>query len=103
MSDCCFYSFTEMTKRDVPGFAIGGLSGGEEKSSFWRMVNVSTDLLPRNKPRYLMGVGYVPFKLLLYYITVLFQYIWNVLVNQVLPKQMCSPKIDGNWRDRLYI
>ncbi|XP_056433161.1 queuine tRNA-ribosyltransferase catalytic subunit 1 [Gadus chalcogrammus] len=48
----------EMTKRDVPGFAIGGLSGGEEKDDFWRMVTLSTDHLPRHKPRYLMGVGY---------------------------------------------
>uniref|UniRef100_H3BAY6 Queuine tRNA-ribosyltransferase catalytic subunit 1 n=1 Tax=Latimeria chalumnae TaxID=7897 RepID=H3BAY6_LATCH len=48
----------EMTQRDVPGFAIGGLSGGEEKDHFWRMVTLSTDHLPREKPRYLMGVGY---------------------------------------------
>ncbi|CAN9505618.1 unnamed protein product [Ophioblennius macclurei] len=48
----------EMTQRDVPGFAIGGLSGGEEKDDFWRMVTLSTDHLPREKPRYLMGVGY---------------------------------------------
>lgn len=49
----------EMTQRNVPGFAIGGLSGGEEKDDFWRMVTLSTDHLPRGKPRYLMGVGYV--------------------------------------------
>ncbi|XP_061080521.1 queuine tRNA-ribosyltransferase catalytic subunit 1 [Conger conger] len=48
----------EMTKRDVPGFAIGGLSGGEAKDDFWRMVTLSTDYLPQTKPRYLMGVGY---------------------------------------------
>nr|XP_033780759.1 queuine tRNA-ribosyltransferase catalytic subunit 1 [Geotrypetes seraphini] len=48
----------EMIKRDVPGFAIGGLSGGEEKDHFWKMVTLSTDYLPREKPRYLMGVGY---------------------------------------------
>lgn len=46
-----------MTKRNVPGFAIGGLSGGEEKDDFWKMVTLSTDHLPRCKPRYLMGVG----------------------------------------------
>lgn len=50
---------SEMTKRDVPGFAIGGLSGGESKSQFWRMVALSTSRLPKDKPRYLMGVGYV--------------------------------------------
>ena len=49
----------EMTKRDVPGFAVGGLSGGEEKSKFWKMVTLTTDFLPREKPRYLMGVGLV--------------------------------------------
>ncbi|MGH0170669.1 UNVERIFIED_CONTAM: hypothetical protein FKN15_059177 [Acipenser sinensis] len=48
----------EMTKRVVPGFAIGGLSGGEEKEHFWKMVTLSTDHLPQEKPRYLMGVGY---------------------------------------------
>lgn len=51
------YLFTELTKRDVPGFAIGGLSGGESKDEFWKMVNISTDYLPKEKPRYLMGVG----------------------------------------------
>uniref|UniRef100_A0A8C5JU16 Queuine tRNA-ribosyltransferase catalytic subunit 1 n=1 Tax=Junco hyemalis TaxID=40217 RepID=A0A8C5JU16_JUNHY len=47
-----------MTQRDVPGFAIGGLSGGEAKAQFWRTVKLSTEQLPRDKPRYLMGVGY---------------------------------------------
>ena len=55
-------SFSELVKRDVPGFAIGGLSGGESKDDFWKMVTISTDVLPREKPRYLMGVGYVPYK-----------------------------------------
>ncbi|XP_063966531.1 queuine tRNA-ribosyltransferase catalytic subunit 1-like [Lytechinus pictus] len=48
----------EMVKRDTPGYAIGGLSGGEAKDKFWRMVSLSTDHLPKNKPRYCMGVGY---------------------------------------------
>ncbi len=48
----------QLMKRDVPGFAVGGLSGGEEKEQFWRMVSASTDVLPRDKPRYLMGVGF---------------------------------------------
>ncbi|NXF27483.1 TGT ribosyltransferase, partial [Rhodinocichla rosea] len=47
-----------MTQRDVPGFAIGGLSGGEAKAQFWRTVKLSTEHLPWDKPRYLMGVGY---------------------------------------------
>lgn len=48
----------ELLKRDVAGYAIGGLSGGESKDEFWPMVDISTDLLPKNKPRYLMGVGF---------------------------------------------
>ena len=48
----------QLVARDTPGFAIGGLSGGEAKDDFWRMVDVSTDELPDSKPRYLMGVGY---------------------------------------------
>ncbi|EMR08130.1 queuine tRNA-ribosyltransferase [Pneumocystis murina B123] len=51
---CCL----EMIKRETPGIAIGGLSGGEEKSKTFKIVSVCTDLLPSNKPRYLMGVGY---------------------------------------------
>ncbi len=47
-----------MIKMDLPGYAIGGLAGGEEKRYFWRMVNVCTEHLPVGKPRYLMGVGY---------------------------------------------
>lgn len=50
--------YVEIVKRDTPGYAIGGLSGGEEKSEFWKVVDVCTGYLPRNKPRYLMGVGF---------------------------------------------
>lgn len=45
----------ELTKRNVRGFAVGGLSGGESKDDFWRVVSLSTDHLPEDKPRYLMG------------------------------------------------
>jgi queuine tRNA-ribosyltransferase catalytic subunit len=48
----------EMIKRDLPGYAIGGLSGGEDKDQFWRLVKFCTDRLPENKPIYCMGVGY---------------------------------------------
>lgn len=53
------YCLREMVKRDLPGYAIGGLSGGEEKSLFWRVVDQCTSGLPDAKPRYCMGVGYV--------------------------------------------
>jgi len=52
------YCTIEMIKRDLPGYAIGGLAGGEKKEDFWKVVNVCTDYLPEDKPRYLMGVGY---------------------------------------------
>jgi queuine tRNA-ribosyltransferase catalytic subunit len=42
----------------IPGFAIGGVSGGEDKDHFWKVVDVSCRALPDNRPRYLMGVGY---------------------------------------------
>ena len=55
---CLYPQPTAMLERDTPGYAIGGLSGGEEKDVFWRIVSLCTDMLPRNKPRYLMGVGW---------------------------------------------
>ncbi|XP_011700142.1 PREDICTED: probable queuine tRNA-ribosyltransferase [Wasmannia auropunctata] len=48
----------QLIKREVNGYAVGGLSGGESKDDFWRMVHLSTNILPRSKPRYLMGVGF---------------------------------------------
>eukprot|EP00871_Galdieria_phlegrea_P000347 jgi/Galph1/1312/GphlegSOOS_G5970.1 len=48
----------ELVIRDLPGYAIGGLAGGEDKNLFWRVVDQCTDVLPTNKPRYCMGVGY---------------------------------------------
>jgi len=47
-----------MAKRNLPGYAIGGLAGGEDKEDFWKTVKICTDLLPDNKPRYVMGIGY---------------------------------------------
>lgn len=51
-------SVREIIARDSPGIAIGGLSGGEAKEKFIEMVAISTEHLPMEKPRYLMGVGY---------------------------------------------
>lgn len=42
---------------DFPGYAIGGLSVGEPKEDLHRILEATTPLLPRDKPRYLMGVG----------------------------------------------
>jgi queuine tRNA-ribosyltransferase len=52
------WSLKETIARDTPGFAIGGLSGGESKDQFWRVVSQCTARLPDLKPRYVMGVGY---------------------------------------------
>ncbi len=41
----------------LPGSAIGGLSVGETKEQMHAMLEVVDPILPRNKPRYLMGVG----------------------------------------------
>mmetsp|Transcript_14962 Transcript_14962/g.17832 ORF Transcript_14962/g.17832 Transcript_14962/m.17832 type:complete len:321 (+) Transcript_14962:175-1137(+) len=51
---CC----AEMVKRDLPGYAIGGMAGGEEKEDFWKTVKLCCELLPDHKPRYVMGIGY---------------------------------------------
>ena len=42
---------------DFPGYAIGGLSVGESKDELYRMVDLTTEALPVESPRYLMGVG----------------------------------------------
>ncbi|CAZ84732.1 unnamed protein product [Tuber melanosporum] len=47
-----------MAKRGTPGIAIGGLSGGEAKEEYCKVVDTCTSLLPDGKPRYVMGVGY---------------------------------------------
>ncbi|MBN1219386.1 MAG: tRNA guanosine(34) transglycosylase Tgt [Anaerolineae bacterium] len=46
-----------LTALDFPGYAIGGLSVGETKAQMHAMLEVLHPLLPRHKPRYLMGVG----------------------------------------------
>lgn len=51
-------SIKDLVKRDLPGYAIGGLAGGEDKGSFWRMVAQGAAGLPPGKPRYVMGIGY---------------------------------------------
>lgn len=48
----------QMVARDTPGIAIGGLSGGEAKVEYCKVVDTCTNLLPDGKPRYVMGVGY---------------------------------------------
>ncbi|MCA8914023.1 MAG: tRNA guanosine(34) transglycosylase Tgt [Planctomycetes bacterium] len=51
-------SARELVKRDLPGYAIGGLSVGETKRQMEEILGLVTPLLPESRPRYLMGVGY---------------------------------------------
>ena len=47
----------ELLKLDAPGYAIGGLSVGEPRSLSLEMTEITAPLLPRDRPRYVMGVG----------------------------------------------
>ncbi|HEX9653202.1 MAG TPA: tRNA guanosine(34) transglycosylase Tgt, partial [bacterium] len=46
-----------LVEMDFPGYAIGGLSIGEPKSVLFEIAEVCARILPKNKPRYLMGMG----------------------------------------------
>lgn len=46
-----------ITSLDFPGHAIGGLSVGESKEQTYATLDLLDDGLPKDKPRYLMGVG----------------------------------------------
>ena len=46
-----------ISSMDLPGNAIGGLSVGEPHDLMYEMCEIVCDILPENKPRYLMGVG----------------------------------------------
>ncbi|HSH00227.1 MAG TPA: tRNA guanosine(34) transglycosylase Tgt, partial [candidate division Zixibacteria bacterium] len=51
-------SASEIIEIDFPGYAIGGLAVGETKEQLFEMTDFTAALLPDDKPRYLMGVGY---------------------------------------------
>ena len=50
-------SIEKLIEIDFDGYAMGGLAVGEKQSDMFRILNETTDYLPKNKPRYLMGVG----------------------------------------------
>lgn len=50
-------SAKDLVELDFPGYAVGGLSVGEPLDLMKDILNFTTPLLPKNKPRYLMGVG----------------------------------------------
>ena len=50
-------SAEDLIALDFPGYAIGGISVGEPKEEYLKMLKYTAPLMPENKPRYLMGVG----------------------------------------------
>ncbi|NMV81990.1 MAG: tRNA guanosine(34) transglycosylase Tgt [Erysipelotrichia bacterium] len=59
--DLRMHSAVELSKMDFPGYSIGGTSIGEPKDVYIKMVEQSVKYLPKDKPRYLMGVGSIDF------------------------------------------
>ena len=47
----------DMIAMDFPGYSIGGLSVGESKEEMNEVLDYLTPVMPKHKPRYLMGVG----------------------------------------------
>ncbi|MFI3141084.1 MAG: tRNA guanosine(34) transglycosylase Tgt [Clostridia bacterium] len=47
----------EIAKLDLEGYAIGGLAVGEPKEEMYRIITAVEPYMPKDKPRYLMGVG----------------------------------------------
>ena len=47
----------EIAKMDLDGYAIGGLAVGEPKEDMYRIISAVEPYAPKDKPRYLMGVG----------------------------------------------
>lgn len=47
----------QIRELDLPGYAIGGLAVGEETEEMYRIIEEVEPTMPKDKPRYLMGVG----------------------------------------------
>jgi queuine tRNA-ribosyltransferase len=52
-------STEELVALDFDGYAVGGLGIGEAKSQLHEILERSAEILPPDKPRYLMGMGYI--------------------------------------------
>jgi queuine tRNA-ribosyltransferase len=50
-------SLEKLIKIDFDGYAMGGLAVGETQAEMFNILNNVVDYMPKNKPRYLMGVG----------------------------------------------
>ncbi|MDR1875336.1 MAG: tRNA guanosine(34) transglycosylase Tgt [Synergistaceae bacterium] len=53
-------SARDLAGLDFAGYGIGGLSVGEPHGDMYRILDLLHPVMPREKPRYLMGVGYPP-------------------------------------------
>jgi queuine tRNA-ribosyltransferase len=51
-------SAERLVEMDLPGYAIGGLAVGEPREVTREMIARTLEVLPKDKPRYVMGVGY---------------------------------------------
>jgi queuine tRNA-ribosyltransferase len=51
-------SAQRLVEMDLPGYAIGGLAVGEAREVTREMIALTLEQLPKDKPRYVMGVGY---------------------------------------------
>jgi queuine tRNA-ribosyltransferase len=51
-------SADRLVEMDLPGYAIGGLAVGEPREVTREMIALTLEHLPKDKPRYVMGVGY---------------------------------------------
>lgn len=56
-SDLRIRALEELNRIEFDGYAIGGLSVGEPKEEMYRIIREIAPLMPKDKPRYLMGVG----------------------------------------------
>ena len=50
-------SAERLVEMDLPGYAIGGLAVGEPREVTREMIARTLEILPKDKPRYVMGVG----------------------------------------------
>ena len=57
LKDLRIESIEKLIEIDFSGYAMGGLAVGEKQYDMFKILNETTDYLPIDKPRYLMGVG----------------------------------------------
>jgi len=55
--DIRIWHMQEIAKLDLPGYAIGGLAVGESTDVMYEIIDAVEPYMPKDKPRYLMGVG----------------------------------------------